>query len=171
MPRDLVCATLGEPSSSLKKIAGARHPTDVWFNDCLRIFYGGEQPTTEYIEVSAGPGVEVRCLGYSVFSTPAQELVKLLEGHAALDPSDSELGHSYVFPALELSFWRPTLKEPECKYFSTIGIGIRGYYSDHRPATPAPKPTGPQQTRRLSQFVGRPGARRSRRGRSSSEKT
>ena len=64
------------------------------------------------------------------FEMPADELVAFITRLAAFDSSDFELGYSYIFPNLELSVWRPDKEQP---YFSTIGIGCRGYYKQCKP--------------------------------------
>jgi hypothetical protein len=39
----------------------------------------------------------------------------------------------YVFLALDLALWRPTLPEgthdPEGRTFNTVGVGVRGYFA------------------------------------------
>nr|WP_257001218.1 hypothetical protein [Vibrio coralliilyticus] len=52
-----------------------------------------------------------------------------LEGN--YNHSDPELGYSYVFKELQLSFWRPTLpdvKEGEGLYFESVAIASEGYF-------------------------------------------
>jgi hypothetical protein len=50
------------------------------------------------------------------------------------DPKWREIPYSYIFRSLQLSLWRPVLpsspSDAEGRYFSTIGIGVRGYYDD-----------------------------------------
>jgi hypothetical protein len=125
-PRDEVIRLLGPWSSSAKKNLQAFYPTDGWFSNGLQIYYSGEQPSVEYIELSSGCGLEPICFGRPVFSTPVSELIALIQGHAPFDATDPELGFSYVFPSLELSLWRPTVED---QFFSTIGVGTNGYYS------------------------------------------
>ncbi len=128
-PRDVVLAALG-PCASYRKSSSCQFPTDVWFGGGLQVFYGGVAPTVEYIELSSHAGVSAILLGHDVFATPASSLVSLVQEHARVDDSDAEQGFSYVFPSLELSLWRPVASEPEGHFFSTIGVGTRGYYSN-----------------------------------------
>ena len=55
----------------------------------------------------------------------------MLAEHALFDASGPELGYSYVFPALDLSVWRPIVPErpedPEGISFESIGIGESVY--------------------------------------------
>ncbi len=50
-----------------------------------------------------------------------------LSERAKFDETDPELGYSYIFPDIELSIWRPNIDD---EFFSTIGIGQKGYYSE-----------------------------------------
>lgn len=115
------------PCKSFKKSPLAAHLTDSWFDNRLQVYYTGEEPIAEYIELSAG--FEATLFGHSVFSTKASQLICLIEQHAAFDNTDPELGFSYIFPSLELSFWRPVVNGSEGNYFSTVGVGIHGYFS------------------------------------------
>jgi hypothetical protein len=110
-------------------VPSSSHYTDAWFGGSLQVSYTGENPTVEYIELSAISGLAVMLLGLAVFSTPASLLVPRIQERAALDSSDPELGYSYIFPSLELSLWRAVAEQPDGRFFSTIGIGIDGYYS------------------------------------------
>ena len=111
---------------SFRKTPASVHDTDAWYDSGFQVFYGGHGPSVEFIEVSANRDYVVQYGGVDVFATPADELVKAIAAEASFDGSDPELGYSYVFPALELALWRPTREQP---YFSTIGVGIAGYFS------------------------------------------
>jgi hypothetical protein len=128
--RDEVIAALGEPERQFKKVATSQHTTHTWFDGQLQVFYSGAEPTVEYIELIAGSAFTPQLLGLTVFSTPAMQLVSKLQEVGALDEADPELGYSYVFPSLELSMWRPEVSEPDGHFFSTVGVGIHGYYSN-----------------------------------------
>ncbi len=96
--------------------------------------------TVEYIELGRDGPFGVRYLGVDVFTTPADELVALVAERAPYDPDDPELGFTYLFPALDLSLWRPVMPEDceeedepdeyDCgRVFTTIGVGRRGYFA------------------------------------------
>ncbi|WP_257998600.1 hypothetical protein [Xanthomonas arboricola] len=130
MSRAEVHAVMGVPSTSFKKVPTSLHPTDAWLHNGFQVFYGGIEPSVEFIELSSSSGFEVLCLGQYVFSTPASKLVEQFQAVTSFDPFDKELGYSYIFPAIELAMWRPDMEEPQGKYFSTVGIGCVGYFSD-----------------------------------------
>ena len=120
-----VQAVLGPNFQSFYKTPSSTHPTDAWHGGSFQVFYRGEPPVAEYIELSASPEFTVQLLGQSVFQIPVSQLVQAVEAVAAADLSDPEIGCSYVFPDLQLSFWRP---DNELALFATIGIGRVGYY-------------------------------------------
>ena len=111
---------------SFRKTPASAHDTDAWHDNGFQVFYGGLEPSVEFIEVSADRSYVVKYNGLDVFATPADELVKIVAADAPFDEADPELGYSYVFPRLELALWRPTRERP---YFATIAVGIAGYFS------------------------------------------
>jgi hypothetical protein len=129
----MVHAVLGTVPREFRKAKWARYPTDSIFGSGFQIFYGGEQAVVEYIELSRDSGFEALLDGVNVFEIPADELITRLVQITEFDPSDPELGTSYIFPKWELSLWRPfaprSSEDEEGRYFSTIGIGVPGYYS------------------------------------------
>jgi hypothetical protein len=129
--RSVVHDVLGPPAASFMKTSSSRWPTDAWFESTFQVFYSGAAPTVTFIELSRNREHQVQLFGHSVFSVEVDRLVSALESHAAFDRSDPELGFSYVFPALELSLWRPTMDHPEDQFFRTVGIGTPGYYTRH----------------------------------------
>jgi len=68
--------------------------------------------------------------GIDVFAIPASELVMRLDQKCRYDRGTDE--YSYIFHDWELALWRPavpsTPDDEEGRYFSTISIGIRGYF-------------------------------------------
>lgn len=134
MRREEVLAKMGAPRHTFRKTPGSRHETDAFEEGHgFQVFYGGDHPTVEYVELSRDGGFVAHYDGLDVFAIEADELVRHISEHAPFDPSDSELGYSYVFPSLDLSLWRPVIPgspdDPDGRKFSTIGVGIRGYYS------------------------------------------
>lgn len=127
--RESVLAALGNPASSVHKTPDSRYPTDSWFENRFQVFYEGSRPTVAYIEVSGGGDVEAVLFGLPVFATAVPILVNEVGCRAKLDETDPELGHSYIFPALELAFWRPDNDDKEAPHFSTVGVGQSGYFS------------------------------------------
>jgi hypothetical protein len=129
MAQAKVHAVMGQPLVSFKKVPTSRHPTDAWLQNGFQVFYGGSEPVVEFIELSRGCGFEAVCFEQRILSTPALAVVEQLKVITPFDPTNCELGYSYVFPEWELSLWRPDIEEPEGRYFATVGIGCRGYFS------------------------------------------
>jgi len=125
MARHEVHAQLGRNPRSFQKAATSAQTVDAWHNNAFQVFYG-PTGTVEYIELSRTNDFELSCCGVSVFDTPASSVIKHFIQYAATDVLDQEYGSSIVFPSLELSLWRPTT----APYFSTAGVGMRGYYSN-----------------------------------------
>jgi hypothetical protein len=132
MTRDEVRRAMPEPSKPFRKGPTSRHETDAFHQNAFQVFYAGEPPTAEYIELSRGSVVRAFYRDLDVFATPADEVVAYISRDAAFDQTDREIPYSYIFRDLQLSLWRPTIPEsdtdPDGRYFSTIGIGKRGYY-------------------------------------------
>jgi hypothetical protein len=127
--RESVLAALGKPVSSFYKTPDSKYPTDAWFENRLQVFYEGGEPTVVFIELSGGGDVEAVLFGLPVFATAVQVLLHEVGCRAKLDETDPELGYSYIFPALELAFWRPYNNNREAPHFSTVGAGLSGYFS------------------------------------------
>jgi len=92
----------------------------------------------EYIELS-NPKIEsVQILlgSLNIFNSESIKLISSIEEtmNLAYNKEDPEFPYSFIFPEVELSFWRPTLPEnendEEGRYFETVGIGIKGYYTE-----------------------------------------
>jgi len=125
---------MGVVPNVFRKSQKSQQTTDAFHNNGFQVFYTGEHPTVEYIELSRDCEFSVFIDGIDVFSTPANELIMKLTQKSNFDQNDPELGYSYVFPEWELALWRPVVPENDNdndgRYFSTIGIGIRGYFSE-----------------------------------------
>jgi hypothetical protein len=112
---------------SFLKVPSSQWPTDSWFSGALQVFYSGEPPRVEFIELSRGSELEALVLGNAVFSIPAREVLsRIPQGTQVLA---EEEGSSYVVPELELSFWREGCDD---EYFASVGIGMPGYFSRER---------------------------------------
>ncbi len=120
-----------ERPRSFRKTPKSLHETDAFFRNAFQVFYDGDQPAVEYIELSGGSTIRAFYCDLDVFATPADEVVAFISRDSTFDPNDRKIPYSYIFPGLQLSLWRPTVPESESdsdgRYFSTIGIGTRGY--------------------------------------------
>ncbi len=128
MPRAVVQAALKLSPETFHKV-GAQTLVDAYLEACFQVFYDAAH-TVEYIELSRGGPVTALYQELDVFATTAEQVVQHLVQYAPFDASVPELGYSYIFPALDLSVWRPHLPkaEPDGRFFATIGIGKAGYY-------------------------------------------
>jgi hypothetical protein len=130
MPRDEVRRVMALPPKSFRKARASRHETDAFHGSAFQVFYGGDQPAVDYIELSRDSLVRALYRDLDVFATPAEQVVTLFSREAPYDPSRREFGYSYIFPAIQLSLWRPALPQDDeaGRFFSTIGVGRKGYY-------------------------------------------
>lgn len=132
MSRDELRAAMKAVPITFQKGEGDRWGTDAFFENGFQVFYAGDEPRVEYIELSRHAGLSPFFDGIDVFATPAAELVMRLDQKCRYDRDDWELGYSYVFRNWELALWRPVVPEGpndgEGRYFSTIGVGVRGYF-------------------------------------------
>jgi hypothetical protein len=132
MSRDQVRRTMPEVPRSFRKTPKARHETDAFFQNAFQVFYGGDEPAVEFIELCGGLAVRAFYRDLDVFATPADEVVTYISRDAAFDPNGREIPYCYIFRGLQLSLWRPTIPtsadDIDGRCFSTVGIGRRGYY-------------------------------------------
>ncbi len=126
MTQNEVHAALGEPGFSYRKTLSSEHVTDCYHQNACQIFYTGSSPCVEYIELSRSNEFSVFLMSKDVFTSDANELVRYISEVAKFDTEDLELGYSYIFRSIALSIWRPDIQNSN---FSTVGIGIRGYYN------------------------------------------
>jgi len=130
MTRDEVLAAMGEQPRTFRKTPLSTHEADAFRGASFQVFYSGDTPRVEYIELSRRAQMKPRYRGISVFETPAEQLVELISRDAPYDAARREIPDSYIFPTLELSLWRPHGEGEAGRFFSTVGIGDRGYYSN-----------------------------------------
>jgi hypothetical protein len=132
MSREEVRRVMPGPCEPFRKVPDAEYETDAFLNAGFLVFYGGQLPVAEYIELSRESGFRAVYRGIDVFATFADEVIAHVSRVAAFDHADRELGYSYVFPDLDLGLWRPVLPESaedsEGREFSTVGVGVTGYY-------------------------------------------
>jgi hypothetical protein len=133
MRREVSRNAMGTSPKTVRKSSAAESLTDAYNESAFQIFFDAKD-AVEYIELSSGGPIPVIYKGIPVFETPADDLIEVISLDAPYDENDPELGYSYVFPLLELSVWRPVIAESrndeDGRYFSTIGIGRKGYYSN-----------------------------------------
>ena len=133
MPSSVYSALNAEPECRYRKSPSDPHEVDCYHDSTFQIFYGGDEPAVNYIELTSyGGKFVVLFRGLDVFNVGAMELIARVGENDSFDPNDPELGFSYTFPSIEVCFWRPAVPEddPDCEYFQVMGIGARGYYSE-----------------------------------------
>lgn len=94
MSRDEVRRAMSEPPRSFRKTPRSRHETDAFFQNAFQIFYGGDQPTVECIELSGRSAVRAFYRDLDIFATPADEIVAFISRDAAFDPKGREIPYS-----------------------------------------------------------------------------
>ncbi len=125
-----VVQILGPLDEPLTPMWGSKSQFGGWHKNAFAVHFS---PRAEYISISRGVGLSASLLGVDVFNTPASDVVAALValGHQ-FDEDDPELGHTYVFPAIQVDLWRPVTPESEDdvegRYFDTVGIGAQGYW-------------------------------------------
>ena len=128
MTRDESRAAMGAQSLP----SALRSEKDLYYDNAFQVFFDSED-RVEYIELSKNSIFTAFYKGINVHETEGDALVDIVEKDADFDENNPELGYSFIFPTLELSVWRPTVPEDENdeegRFFSTIGIGTKGYYS------------------------------------------
>ena len=130
MSRAEVWAAMSADRTSFLKGPFSTHETDAWYENAFQVFYGGETVTAEFVEIASHVGIRVTFRGLSIFDTPVDEVVAHVSGFAPLDATHPELGYTYTFPELELSLWRPVISDDaDGRFFQSIGIGVKGYYT------------------------------------------
>ena len=133
MSREASRSAMGVSPETFIKSSASDFLTDTYNDFGFQVFFDAKD-TVEYIELSAGRPIPVIYKGISVFETRADDLIEIISLDAPYDENDPEFGYGYIFPMLELSLWRPVIPESRNdevgRYFSTIGIGIKGYYSN-----------------------------------------
>jgi hypothetical protein len=126
-------AAMPHPPVTFAKAAGATL-TDAFHGNAFQVFYDDDD-RAEYIELSRSEVYRALINDLDAHRTPADDLTALLSRAAPFDPDNPELGYSYVFPALDLALWRPTLQAGPSgagDTFATIGIGQPGYFELER---------------------------------------
>lgn len=107
-------------------IHGHRHH----FLDGLMVDFDNEGKV-EFIEAAASELFSTTLFSFDVHRTLATNVLERVQLEDNYDHSDPELGYSYVFKELQLSFWRPNLpdiEEGEGLYFQSVAIASEGYF-------------------------------------------
>lgn len=87
----------------------------------------------EFIELAKSSQFSATFHGVSLHDLPANDAVRFVCQYAAFDPADPELGHTFVFPEIQLALWRPAVPDPDQSgdrgsSFHAVSIGVAGYF-------------------------------------------
>ena len=133
MTREEVRQAMAVPPRSFLKTPHSAHETDAFHESAFQVFYTGESPTVEYIELSRSGELRAVFGGQNVLEMPADELVAILGQQYAQQNDDDAAPCDVLLPALEMSLWRPyapeSPEEEEGRCFATVGIGVAGYHA------------------------------------------
>ena len=133
MTRDQVRQAMPEPSKSFLKTPDSEHETDAFDQSAFQVFYKGEPPLVEFIELSRCPHFRVFFEKLSIFDTPADHVLETLVRRYDYDSENLKTPCNVIFHELQMTLWRPHIPsspdEEEGRYFATVGIGTSGYYS------------------------------------------
>jgi hypothetical protein len=121
---------MGAPFRTYSKVPG-EPLTDTYFGTDLQVYYDASD-RVEYIELNGPRSINPTLRGRTLLFAPAEEVIEWMRGVSDFDADNPELGYSYIYPALDLSLWRPIVPEGpedvEGLTFRSVGVGRLGYY-------------------------------------------
>ncbi|WP_444930812.1 hypothetical protein ACJJIF_03230 [Microbulbifer sp. SSSA002] len=125
MDRTSAIASMGLEPDSFMKTPMSQHPTDSFYEAGFQIFYEGETPKVESIELSRGCGFEATLSGENILDLSVSEVLLKIESAIGLKPKTEDEGYTFEIPGLGLWLWRQSndTNDEEGLYFSTIGVG------------------------------------------------
>jgi len=130
LSREELRRLMGAPFRTYSKAPG-EPLTDTYFGTDLQVSYDASD-RVDYIELNGPRSINPTLRGRTLLFAPAEEVIDWMRGVSDFDADNPELGYSYVYPALDLSLWRPIVPEGpedvEGLTFRSVGVGWRGYY-------------------------------------------
>jgi hypothetical protein len=98
----------------------------------------------ELIELAKSSQFSATFHAVSLHDLPANDAVRFVCHYAAFDPADPELGHTFVFPEIQLALWRPAVPDPDqpsdkSSSFHAVSIGVAGYFDFRKDLTGYPR--------------------------------
>ena len=94
MDRTSAIASMGLEPDSFMKTPMSQHPTDAFYEAGFQIFYEGEAPKVESIELSRGCGFEATLFGENVLDLPVSEALVKIENLTGLKPETEDEGYT-----------------------------------------------------------------------------
>jgi hypothetical protein len=136
-PNEAHAAMGAPPTRSYKKCKTQRYEIDSYHENSFQIFYDGDSPTVNFIEISSNGLIDAIFHNISVLQTKACDLVPLVSQYGDYYDRDPQLGFSYVFRGLDLALWRSMMPEsdddPDGQFFDAVGAGGEGYFAEDEP--------------------------------------
>jgi hypothetical protein len=86
---------------SFMKTPMSKHPTDAFYDTGFQVFYEGDEPQVESIELSRECGFEIALSGINVFALPAEEALSEIEKITGVKPQSEDDGYSYEMTNLD----------------------------------------------------------------------
>lgn len=126
MDRTSAIASMGLEPNSFMKTPMSQHPTDSFYEAGFQLFYEGETPKVESIELSRGCSFEATFSGENILDLPVPEALLKIESATGLKPETEDDGYTYEIPILGMWLWRQSneANDEDGLYFSTIGVGV-----------------------------------------------
>ena len=122
MDRAAAIARMGIEPVSFMKTPACQHPTDAFFEAGFQIFYVGDMPQVDCLELSRGCGFQAVLFGLDVLDRPVEEVLRAIEAVSGIKPGTADGGYTYEISSLGVWLWRPSIDGDEARYFSTVGI-------------------------------------------------
>jgi hypothetical protein len=104
-------------------------PVDGFFDASVQVSYDAAG-RVEFIEFGRDQGHSVCLDDFDLFSAHAVSVIEFLK-QQFLKIEESEAGHSYCLPGVEIGLWRPVQpneNSDEGSYFESVGFDTAGYY-------------------------------------------
>ncbi|WP_164103817.1 outer membrane protein assembly factor BamE [Candidatus Laterigemmans baculatus] len=105
-----------------------------WYLDDMAIDFDASGRVT-FIELAESENFRAILDDKCLHELAAEDAVAHVQRIAEYDPNAPEVGYAYVFPALQLSLWRPVLPEndqdpddPTGRHFEAVGVAADNYF-------------------------------------------
>jgi hypothetical protein len=105
-----------------------------WYLEDLAIEFDSSGKVA-FIEIAESENFRAVLNGECLHELDADSAIAHVKKSAAYDPNAPEPGYTYVFPALQLSLWRPVVPDasqdaddPTGRAFEAVGVGRTGYF-------------------------------------------
>ena len=122
MSRSEAIKSMGQEPNSFKKTPLSQHPTDSYYEAGFQIFYAGDEPLVDEIELSRDCGFTSTIKGTNILDLPVKLALEELELATGTKPVTEDNGYSYEIEELGIWLWRSSNENEDESFFQTIGI-------------------------------------------------